>query len=352
MPPRVSVVMSVYNGETYLGEAIQSILDQTFTDFEFIIIDDGSQDKSPAILRDYARRDERIRLLENPHNLGLSASLNKGIRASRGEYIARMDADDISLPSRIEEQVIFMDTNPEIGICGTWIEMFGDQHRQIEQFPLDHAQIHLRLLFGNALAHPTVMMRLAALRQFSLTYNEHIRFAQDYELWSRAIAHLRFANIGQVLLFYRIHPSTTGARFHNQQKVIHLEVYRNLLRLFGLHPTQEDLLLQERISAHQYDSNTRFLRRARKWLERIARANRECQIIPARQMDAELGFYWTAICNSSQSNLVNIVVEIAFCSLPFAGATNFHKVHHIASFIYRRITANIVSLPHSESRES
>ena len=310
MAPRVSVVMSVYNGEKYLGEAIESILNQTFSDFEFIIIDDGSLDTSRAILRDYALQDARIQIIENRENQGLSVSLNKGIRAARGEYIARMDADDISLPSRLEEQVAFMDANPDIGICGTWMIIFGERQGQIEEFPLQHTQIHVRLLFGNALAHPTVFMRKSSLQKHFLLYNEHIRYAQDYELWSRSIAFLRFANIDQVLLLYRIHPSTIGANYHVQQKEIHLEVYKKLFNLFNLKPTLEELLLHEQISAHRFESGIGFLRRARGWLEKVSRANREFQVIPSNQMDDELGFYWTAICNHSQSNPADIILEI------------------------------------------
>src|SRR5258707_849690 len=118
MSPRVSVVMSVYNGEKYLGEAVDSILAQTFTDFEFIIIDDGSEDRSPELIEAYV--DSRISFLRNEKNVGLTRSLNKGLQVASGEYIARMDCDDVSLPDRFAKQVAFMDANSGVGACGTW----------------------------------------------------------------------------------------------------------------------------------------------------------------------------------------------------------------------------------------
>ncbi|HAS7841575.1 TPA: glycosyltransferase family 2 protein, partial [Vibrio cholerae] len=123
--PKISVVMSVYNGEKYLGEAIDSILKQTFSDFEFIIINDGSTDKTLEIIKSYMKKDDRI-VLVSRENKGLIVSLNEGLDLAKGQYIARMDADDISIKSRFEKQIEFLDSNPDIGVCGTWVEVFGE----------------------------------------------------------------------------------------------------------------------------------------------------------------------------------------------------------------------------------
>ena len=126
MAPKVSVVMCVHNGERYLYEALESVLNQTFEDFEFIIVDDASADNTPAILKEYAAQDGRIRLMRNAHNLGLTRSLNKALRLAKGEYIARQDADDISLPQRLEKQVEFLNSNSRTAVVGSWTEVIDE----------------------------------------------------------------------------------------------------------------------------------------------------------------------------------------------------------------------------------
>lgn len=337
MPPRVSVIMSVYNGEQYLAEAIDSILGQTYTEFEFIIIDDASQDNSFSIVRDFARKDKRIRIIENQDNQGLSVSLNKGVRAARCEYIARMDADDISAPTRFEKQVAFMDANPEIGVCGTWFEMIGERQGQVGKFPNKHTAIHLRMLFANAMAHPTVMMRASLLERYSLQYDEQVLFAQDYELWSRAIENLRFANLDQVLLYYRVHSTSTGSTHYVQQQQTHNKAYRNVLSSFNMNPTQDELCLHEQISTHQFGQDMVFLRRARRWLERLSQANRDVNLLPSGILDAELGSFWTGICYRSLVNPVYVSLGILASRLPFCNYTDLRKLRRVAGFCYEKL---------------
>src|SRR5947209_7771425 len=157
--PRLSVVMPVYNAASVVREAIESILNQTFSDFEFIIVDDGSTDDSGKILREYAGRDDRIRLYTQ-ENHGLVASLNRYCRLANGRYIARMDADDISLPRRFEKQFHFLEAHPEVGILGTWIQDIDENGapRTAWPVPTDPAVIQWFLMFGNCIAHPSVMV--------------------------------------------------------------------------------------------------------------------------------------------------------------------------------------------------
>lgn len=201
--PKISIVMPVFNAENYLHESIGSILSQTFTDFELIIIDDGSTDSSRDIVKSYP--DNRIILIENPHNF--IRSLNSGINVSRGKYIARMDADDCMLPHRLEIQYQYMEDNPDIDICGTWMETFGDRS-QIVKTSVKHDDIALHLLKGNSLCHPTVIMRKDALRRcksYPNLYQLKYIYAEDYKLWVDLIKNgLKFANTPEVLLQYRI----------------------------------------------------------------------------------------------------------------------------------------------------
>jgi glycosyltransferase involved in cell wall biosynthesis len=212
--PEVTVLMSVYNGETYLHEAIESILNQTFSNFEFIIINDASTDNSIQIIQHY--QDKRIKLIHNQKNLGLTKSLNKGLKLAKGKYIARMDADDISLPERLEKQVNFMNNRPEIGICGTWFQFSSEN--KIKRHPTTHKEILTALFDNNAIGHPTSMLRKSILTDFNLCYNETFLAAQDYELWVRGAKVTQLANISEVLVFYRSHKEQVSNRKKNAQK--------------------------------------------------------------------------------------------------------------------------------------
>jgi len=203
--PRITVIISVYNSEKYIKEAVDSILTQTFEDFEFIITDDSSTDSSLRILEEYAEQDNRIILIKNSVNLGLTKNLNTMINISQGKYIARMDADDISLPNRLEEQFSFMENNHEIGVCGAHSKTFGLGIKEhIIDRPINHEEIKLNLLFENIMVHSSIMFRSSVLLEQSIRYNEDFKIMQDYELWSRMISITEFANLKDVLILYRI----------------------------------------------------------------------------------------------------------------------------------------------------
>lgn len=202
--------MPVYNAEKYVSEAIESILNQTYADFEFIIIDDCSTDTSYQILQKYSAMDKRIKLLKNSQNSKLPKTLNKGISESIGKYIARMDADDISLPDRFSEQVEFMESHPDIGVCGTWIKEFLNDTSNIvrigNDYPTDSEQIMTSMLFyGCSIAHPTVIIRREVLSSLNLKYDESLAgVAEDYDLWTRLLCNgVKFANLPNFLLLYR-----------------------------------------------------------------------------------------------------------------------------------------------------
>lgn len=209
--PKVSVILPVYNGEKYVREAVESVLDQTFPDFELIIIDDGSTDATSEILDRFS--DSRIARLRNEKNFGLVGSLNKGLGESRGEFIARMDADDVSLPERFEKQVAYLVAHPEIGVLGTAILQTDNRGQGIAAvvLPETHEAILREMLSGLAVAHPTVMAR----RQVVLAaggYNPNFGDAEDTELWSRLIFRTRFANLSQVLHRHRLHNQSVTSR--------------------------------------------------------------------------------------------------------------------------------------------
>ena len=200
--PKITVLMSVYNGEKHLHEAIDSILNQTCKDFEFLIINDGSTDRTAHILQNY--NDPRIKIINNEENMGLVKSLNKGLSMARGEYIARMDADDISLPERIAKQVQYMDEHPEVGILGTWIECIAENViNQNRYFPSTPGFTGWTLFFDNCIAHPTVMMRRNVIESLGF-YRSKFLHSEDYDLWTRANGVTQLTNLPHALLRYRI----------------------------------------------------------------------------------------------------------------------------------------------------
>jgi glycosyltransferase involved in cell wall biosynthesis len=202
--------MPVYNSEEYLSEAIESILRQTYGNFEFIIINDGSDDKSPDIIRQY--QDKRIVFIDRNYNKGLPYSLNEGIRVSKGKYIARMDADDVSLLSRLEEQFEYMEANSDIGVCGTWAESFGEKVKtRLMKYHSNHEELRVVLLFSVCFAHPTVMMRKEILDKYNLNYNLGYSNAQDYELWEKLSHVTKMGNLQKNLLRYRVSPNSITA---------------------------------------------------------------------------------------------------------------------------------------------
>jgi len=203
--PLISVVMPVYNSETYLQESANSILNQTYTNFEFIVINDGSTDRSLDILTEYLRKDNRIAII-NQQNSGLSNSLNRGIELSRSNLIARMDADDIAEPTRLEEQVNFIDQNPQVVVLGTAFLLFGGNiESKIVTMPATNKTIRKNLPFRFCLCHPTVMFRRKTI--VDAGGYQGTGPCQDLELWLRLSRNktLQFANLEKPLLKYRIH---------------------------------------------------------------------------------------------------------------------------------------------------
>ena len=200
--PEISVIMPVYNAEKFLGEAIESILNQTFTNFELFIIDDASTDKSIEIIKSYT--DQRIIFIQKPINTGYANSLNMGIELSKGTYIVRMDADDISMPNRFSLQEKYLHDHPHIGLVGGWVKYFGIMNGEW-QYPITGYDCFAELLFNNPLAHPTVMFRKKIWTEHNLSYRQDRVPTEDYDLWVQFSKFTQLANIPEYLLKYRVH---------------------------------------------------------------------------------------------------------------------------------------------------
>ena len=223
--PLISVVLPVYNGEKYITESVDSILRQSFRNFEFIIINDGSTDNTHQILSEYESKDSRIRLISRP-NKGLEASINQGIELAHGEWIARMDADDISLPHRFERQLQRLEQTGA-DICGSWIQFFGLKNQDILKYCINDEAIKFQMLFAAPFAHPTVMMRASLLKQLGCYKAEGMNNCEDYDLWERAArAGWIMANVPEVLLMYRQHGSQISAVATKKQRELTIEVQK------------------------------------------------------------------------------------------------------------------------------
>lgn len=240
--PKVTVLMAVYNGERYLGEAIESILAQSFTDFEFIIINDGSTDLSRHII--LTHRDPRIRLVDNSDNVGLTKSLNRGLALARGEYVARQDADDRSYGERLSRQVVFLDANPDIVLMGTQTRIIDENGKVVkgkgEHKALNHLGISYQLLFGNPFTHSSVMFRRSIILDKFSGYDESYWYNQDFELWSRVIAGAQTANLPDILVDFRNHslsvskPSTGTTDAFERNFIRNVAVQKqNILRILS-----------------------------------------------------------------------------------------------------------------------
>jgi len=228
--PIISVVMSVYNGEKYLREAIDSILNQTFTNFEFIIVNDGSTDKSLEIIKSYA--DSRIVIIDQ-ENTGLAKALNNGINIAKGKYIARMDADDISELNRLEVQFDYLEKNEDIGILGTWIELIDEKDNVIgnKKEPVNPEDIHNIILTYGCFNHGTVMFRKSLFRKaggYSNVFPENSP-TEDFALWNRMLRITSGANIPHYLYKLRIHSSSVSYIQNKNQKDQHFLVSKKYI---------------------------------------------------------------------------------------------------------------------------
>ncbi len=227
--------MPVYNMAPYIEEAICSILTQTYQDFEFLIIDDGSMDGTLDIIRKF--NDSRIRVIEHPINLGLIESLNQGIDLCTGEYIARMDGDDIALPHRLERQVTFMDIHQHCGVCGSQVRFLGIDG--VTTKPLNHEEIRCWQLFHCSIVHPTVMIRKSVLENHGIRYLYYYH-AEDYEIWNRLAEVTQLVNLPDVLHIYRQHPNQISSIHRYAQEIQTETIRRDQLRLLGIEPSAEE----------------------------------------------------------------------------------------------------------------
>jgi glycosyltransferase involved in cell wall biosynthesis len=293
--------MPVYNGEKYLRDALESILRQTYPYFELIIIDDGSTDHSADIIKSY--QDERIVYLKNESNCGIAESLNRGILKAKGEYIARMDCDDIAHPKRLEVQLRIMKRNPEIGVCGSWVRFFGET-RGLMTYPIKSSHIKAFLIFRNAFAHPSVMMRKSVLMNNQLAYDRR-SILEDYDLWIKLSKKTDFYNTPRVLTYYRV---INTSLMHDPMKLSRLKdafsaLVRKTFEAFfnvSLTPRQQILHMAD-ISTLKKEGIT--LEEGYEWLCYVERLNKINSQFSHGALMGMLSYRWYEICAASGAGL-------------------------------------------------
>ncbi len=299
--PFVSVIMPVYNAEKYLKEAIDSILQQTFTDFELLIFNDGSTDNSLKIINSYT--DDRIILAYNGENKGYVAHLNEGIRIARGKYIARMDADDVSLPDRFEKQIEFLEKKTEYIMCGSRVLLTGKDNYELD-LPIEDDEIRLKMLYINPFAHSSVMIRANILKENFLYYQERYMPAEDYNLWIRLVDYGKLYNIKKTLLIYRVHGNNISFKKKNeQQKVNEKEMQLYYIKKFFFNKSLQDAdyLLLHKLLFVPGSISLQTIKDIAKLLRKLIKDNKNANYlgVPFRKVRAFLIYRFFYLCTLS-----------------------------------------------------
>lgn len=281
----VSVILPTHNDGKYIYESIESILCQSYTNLELIVIDDGSTDNTLEIVRSF--QDNRMKVITNFSCLGIVDSLNKGIEIATGDLIARMDGDDISFPNRLEKEVQFLNANPNIDIVGTWVRMIDHGGSLLDRVwtpEPEHEQLLANCLFGCPMCHPTVMLRAKVFDNF--LYDNRFSVSEDFDLWTKVLEKYKAATIQEFLLYYRKHSENTQTKSSTLQKRQTRVIIERELRKYGL--ILEQLELNSYVDyffnyENKYDLTD--LIHIKKWLSKLSAANESTKRIESRYFD-------------------------------------------------------------------
>ena len=229
---KLTVIMPVFNGEKYLSEAINSVLQQTFSDFYFLIFNDNSTDNTLNILNDFALKDSRIKVFSTKENFGPGKLRNQGIDLATTPYIAFLDADDIALPNRFEKQITFLENNSEYGLCGSWFTVFGDKKEKVIKHAVEHEYLKVQFLHSCGLGNSTVMFKKMALN--NLRFENEFFVAEDYALWSELIAQTKIYNIPESLVKYRWHATNISKSKADEMEKAELSIKKRQLKRLNI----------------------------------------------------------------------------------------------------------------------
>ncbi len=320
--PLISVIMPVYNGANYLRQSIDSILFQTFFNFEFLIINDGSSDDTEDIILSYS--DNRIRYFKNESNIKIVETLNKGISLSQGKYIARMDADDFSFANRLEIQLEYMENNPEVFVCGSWVKTFGAFER-VWKYPVASDDIFASLLFHSPIAHPSVLVRREVYEKF--LYDGNYVYAEDYKLWHLIAKEYKIVNIPNCLLKYRITEEQTRSLKIDDQLLISNQIRKEILIDFGLNFDLNEIEIHNSLGSNK---KIDFLI-AEKWLHKIFLHNQQVNFFNNSSLNILISKIWHRVL----SHNADIGLKIFYYYI-FKSKLNFHYSFKLISTLFVR----------------
>lgn len=285
--PEISIITAVYNGERHLGECLESIFAQTFDNYEAIVVDDGSTDSTPQILETWQRRDRRLKVLRNSENKGRAFTRNRALTASRGKYVAVLDADDYSMPDRLELQYSFLQENPETQVLGADIRIHGAD--TILAHPRTDSEIRADLFFDNSLFHSTVLMHKSILTVTNSWYDVALPLAQDYGLWASLMfsPQTQFANLPQPLSVYRL-SDTPRPGYAEKQFGYANEVRMRILRKIGIEPDMRDMRCHLALLYCNAEAAGVTPADCVAWSIKLADANRANPLAPPEALDAQI----------------------------------------------------------------
>lgn len=303
--PRVTVFMPVYNGSAHLDAAVESILAQSFGDFEFLIIDDGSDDETPNLLQKFD--DPRLKILRNDVNHGVPATRNRGIDLARGEYLAMIDCDDIAKPERLEAQVRFLDANPDHTVVGSWAREIDENgvRKKLLRRPVTWERLRARLLFTGTIRTPSAMGRLDVLRSYR--FRSEYPVCSDSDFWVRVALEHRCTNLPIELIDYRIHSSSLTKSNSERVKGRKIAIARYLIESLDVKFDDSDLenhFKLRRPNRHQLDAE--YVDWAEVWLRSLIEANDRCEIFPKVEFVRAAGERWLKLFVASGSPLTRL----------------------------------------------
>jgi len=293
MQPLVTVLIPVYNREQYIHQAVTSILSQSFTDYELLIMDDGSTDNTLKIINSF--QDKRIHVHHSSVNRGIEATVNEGINKAKGKYIARMDADDISLPDRLQMQVSYLERHPETDILGSAIQVLKDKRPgKIRFAPRTDQEIRVQMLFHNPLFNPTVMARKHIIEHTPCPYG--FRYAEDYKHWVDLADSATFGNLDKVLLQYRIHKQQVTSTGEVESRKNRNTIRRIYLKKSFPELQEEDIRIFSGMTEHNQHHSLESIKAV---LEKIALLNEREALFDQEVLLKQLGYKWHTCCRKS-----------------------------------------------------
>lgn len=324
--------MPVYNAATYVGQAIESILSQSFRDFEFLIINDGSTDASEQVILSY--KDPRIHYIRNDGNKGLIYTLNRGVVMAKGDYIARMDADDISQPQRFEKQLAEFKKDPELVICGSFIKTFGRSEAYIDYMAATNAQVMSAIFIACPFAHPSVMLKKQALLALDAVYRNDYKHAEDYDLWSRLVFTGHAKNIPEFLLQYREHDQQVSTVYQDIKYQTVEKIQLNLLHRLGLEPTAQERSFHLNFFKGISRQSPDYLIMGAHWLGHFGQAFTELYPQYAGEFNRMLSTRWLKIAGNSGLGMKGL--KLAFRQ-PFF-RVKYVNFKDLIKFFYKTLT--------------